>query len=436
MRKKETYAVETKFLQMASYSFGNISSKTMTTDTVEFPYPKVLASHGLVESYKEFSPTHLVPEKTKNNEVKAMLKMVTSKPGFDPNLKFDPKKHIIFKPSDYKKTKVFTLSDLKIEKTHIPRVTDFGAAFPFPLLSQEAVDMLIYEAFQPHIIEKYARSPNLATKATRLDFHIGGFAETEGPFTKALVRSEELAEIVSTFFGAKLEPIFNYGTCHWNVSLATLDEEEAKTYANTHSESEKLLAEQDAGDGDSIPSTLGLHYDSTTVALVIMIDLPEDAIGGQTTIITGDEKIVRVPDPKVGHATLIQGRILKHLASKPVTNHNRITFVNGYAAAGAHTLDNTAITSTKPSVLPKSRFDLFYRDWVDYKFRRLEDHLEYIRKGVVKDYESGKGFDQEGFVERCQIIEDYFHQIWNQMECVNNPPFPPAYFKTPYKDLS
>lgn len=400
-----------------------------------YPYPEVLKSNGLVDTYKEYAPTHLVPQKTRDNEVQSLLKRITSKPNFDPNLKFDPKKHIIFNPEYYKSTKTFTLDDLNIHKTHVPRVTNFGAAYPFPLISQEAVDMIIYEAMQDNVLDDFARIPNLAKDATRLDFHIGGHASTVAPFTNALTCSPEIAEIVSNFFGTKMQHIYNSECAHLNVSLATTDPEELKECSLTKEEIKAKMEAQDAGDGDEIPSTLGLHYDSTTVAMVIMLDLAEDAVGGQTTIVTGDEKIVRVPEPKNGYATLIQGRILKHLASKPVTNNNRISFVNGYAVAGPELLDNTALTSTKPSVLSRARFDLFYRDWVDYKFKHLQEHLEFVRNQVVNDFETGKGFDQPAFVEKCMEIEEYVKKCYDEMECVNNPPYPPPHFKLAYDDL-
>ena len=399
-----------------------------------YPYPKVSSELGHVETYKDFAPTHKIPTKTRELEIKSLVEKITSNPSFNPNLKFDASKHIVFDPSYYKSTKTFTLDDLKINKTHVPRVTDFGAAFPFPLLSSEAVDMVLYEALQPEIIEDYARLPNLAKGATRLDFHIGGHADDHAPFTDALIKSPEIAEIVSNFFGTPMSVIYNSERAHLNVSLATKDEEEIAKYPSSKEEIMQALNNQDAGDGDEIPSTLGLHYDSTTVALVVMLDLPEEAVGGQTTIITGDEKVVRVPEPKKGYATMIQGRVLKHLASKPVTNHNRISFVNGFAVTGPEQLDNTELTSTKPSVLPRARYDLFYRDWVDYKFTHLEEHLKYIREQVNKDFRDGKGFDQEGFVKKCLNIEEYFKKCYDEMECVNNPPYPSPHFKTKYQD--
>lgn len=405
------------------------------TVILKSPYPQVLASNGLIESYREYAPSHKVASKTIEVEVAALLAKIESKPGFDPNLKFDPTKHIIFKPEDFKTTKQFTLDELNITKTHVPRMSDFGAAFPFPLLSQEAVDMILWESLQESVIEDFARLPNLATKATRLDFHVSGHSSKLAPFCKSIVESSDIEQIVSTFFGEPLEHIYNSECAHLNVSLATNDSEEKKKFPSTKEEIDAVLTKQNSGNKDDIPSSLGLHYDSTTATLVIMLDLPVEAVGGETTVITGNEKTLRVPEPRVGYATLIQGRVLRHLASKPVTNHNRIAFVNSYACKGSDKLDNTALTSTKPSVMPVARFDLFYRDWVEYKLSRLESHIKYVREGVVADYEADKGFDQPKFVEACIKMEKYLHGVYSEMECVHNPPFPPPLFSLPYEDL-
>ncbi|GMG20153.1 unnamed protein product [Ambrosiozyma monospora] len=399
------------------------------------PYPVPLKKNGLIESYKENSPTHVIPQKTIDLEVASLLKRIESTPGFDPTVKFDAKKHIIFK-EEYcspEVTKQFTLKDLKITKTHVPPLSDFGAAFPFPLISEEAVNIMLWEGFQPHVLEKWARLPNLATGANRLDFHIGGHARSEAPFSWAFFNSPELSEIVSKFCGFKARPLYNSEVCHFNVSLATEDPEIAATYPKTKEEIDAILAKQDAGDGDAIPSSLGLHYDSSSLALVIMMDLPKEAVGGQTTIVTGDEKSRRVPEPTIGSATIIQGRVLKHLASKPVTNHNRITCVAGMAIAPP-ILDNTALTSVKPSVMSRARYDTFYSDWTTYRFENLELRLKYLREKLVKRYEDGEKFNQEEVIGWCEEMEEYLHKTWDEMEAVHNPPYPSKHFSTPYDE--
>lgn len=410
-----------------------ITTRTMA-ENAQAMYPKALKANGLVESYMEFCPDYKIPEKTIRNEIAQFLHTIEATPGFDPNLKFDPSKHVIFKPEYYKTTKTLTLKDLQIEKTHIDPLCNFGAAFPFKLLSQEAVNMLLYECLREEVIDNYARLPNFATDSTRLDFHIAGHFP-KSPFTTALAKSPELAEIVSTFVGHKLEPVWETSLVHINVSLATNDPTELAKFPQTQEEIDEILAIQDASDGQSVPSVLGVHYDSISIPLVIMLDLPEEAQGGQTTLITGNDTVTRIPDPPIGSGSIIQGRVLRHLASKPVTNHNRISFVLSYATGVDGELDNCVLTSLKPSVSPKNEFHKFYRDWVEFKFKKLENHLAKIRREVVADDENGKGFDQEGFVTKCHIIESYLRSVYKEMECVENMPYPPPLFKTPYKDL-
>lgn len=396
-------------------------------------YPQPLKQNGLVESYKEYCPDYKVPQQSLDNEVASLIKKIESTPGFDPNTKFDFNKHVIFKEEQFKTTKTFTLDQLDITKTHIETLNNFGAAFPFKLLSEEAVNMMLWEALTN--VDNHARLPNLATGATRLDFHIGNHFKN-APFTHAFARSPELAEIVSRFVGHKMEAVWDMDLVHINASLATNDPEEAlQNFPQTQSEIDAILEKQDKSDGQDIPSTLGVHYDSISVPLVIMLDLPEEAQGGQTTIITGNNKATKVPDPPKGSGTLIQGRVLRHLASKPVTNHNRISLVVSFATGVKGELDNCVITSLKPSVLPKNEYNQFYRDWVDYKFKKLEDHLAKIRNDVDEAYKNGEGFDQEGFVEKCEKIEKYFRGIYEEMECVDNQPYPPPVFNIPYSEL-
>ncbi|GME86180.1 unnamed protein product [[Candida] boidinii] len=120
---------------------------------------------------------------------------------------------------------------------------------------------------------------------------------------------------------------------------------------------EKQNAKQNAEGGDQIPSVLGFHYDSVDFVCVIMLDCGDDMIGGETGIITGDEKTVRIPDPKIGHCTLMQGRVIRHVATKPLTNSNRITLVSGFVPSEVEVLDNSVLTTIKPSVLPRTIHD-------------------------------------------------------------------------------
>ncbi|OUM51947.1 hypothetical protein BVG19_g1092 [[Candida] boidinii] len=399
-------------------------------------YPVPLSENGLAVEYLTGNHSHDIPTETYDNEVKALLKKLESKPGFDKNLKFDPKKHIIFKEEDFDKVKTFTLQDLKIEKTHCKTHSDFGATFPFPLINQEACDMLVYEALQPKIMDKWGRLPNLAKDSTGLDFHVGGHINA-APFTKGLWHSPEIRKIFERFYGVPVAPIYDSEIAHFNVSLASLDAKEEKSIDELKEELKKQTEEQNETGGDQIPSVLGLHYDSVGFVCVIMVDCGdgEEMIGGETGIITGDEKVVRVPDPKVGHCTLLQGRVIRHVATKPLNNSNRITSVGGFYPSDPDVLDNSALTSTKPSVLPRALNDQFYPDWFDHRFRKMEAYMKSYREKLVDNLNKGGAFDQEEAVKKCKELEDYLRKSWYELEAVSNNPYPAKHFQIPYSDL-
>lgn len=89
--------------------------------------------------------------------------------------------------------------------------------------------MLLWEALEPDVIKNYSRLPNYSKNTTRLDFHIGGHL-SNSQFTRSLAKSKELAEIVSTFIGHPMKPIWDCDMVHINVSLATNDKEEIEKY--------------------------------------------------------------------------------------------------------------------------------------------------------------------------------------------------------------
>ncbi|ODV83671.1 hypothetical protein CANARDRAFT_29892 [[Candida] arabinofermentans NRRL YB-2248] len=408
----------------------------MTVAYAESAYPVPLKEHGLIVEYKSGSHSHDVPQRTRDLEIENLLNSLRAKPTFNPNLKFDAEKHITFKDEYYKTTTTATLKDLGILKMRTAPISGFGAAHPFPLINQEAVDMILWESFQPEVIEKWARLPNkgLSKGTTRLDFHIGGHNKYAAPFSYALYNSPEVAEIVSTFSGVKAAAVLNSEIGHLNVSMASLDPEEIKEIPQTK---EDLLAKMEKLDeSDEVPSSLGLHYDSDTLALVIMLDLGEGAVGGETGIVTGNDTMFRVPDPKIGYATLIQGIVLKHVATKPISNSNRIASASGFAAApGSGKLDNCRNTSNKPSVLPRAIFNQFWSEWFEYRFKNLEAHLKLKREKVMERFEKGVEFDQLAMIVTIKEMEQYLYDSWKEMEAVHNPPYPPPEFNSSYSEL-
>ncbi|GME72587.1 unnamed protein product [[Candida] boidinii] len=413
----------------------------MATSAVLFPvsqYPVPLPENGLLLEYATGNQSLRVPETTVENEISALIKKIESKPGFDKNILFDPKKHLIFKDEYFETTKKFTLDDLKITKTHCQPQSKFGATFPFPLITQEACDMLLYESIQEKILEKYARQPNpsFSKDATGLDFHVCGHIH-DSPFTKSFWRCKDVHNIFSKFYGVPVTTMYDGDVGHLNISLASLNNDAAqgKSKEELKLEMEKQNEKQNKEGGDQIPSVLGFHYDSVDFVCVIMLDCGDDMIGGETGIITGDEKTVRIPDPKVGHCTLMQGRVIRHVATKPLTNSNRITLVSGFVPSEVETLDNSVLTTIKPSVLPRTIHDENYSSWFEYRFKRMEAYMKLYRETIVERLNNGEHFDQEEAVRKCKKLELYLRNSWCELEVVSNNPYPPPHFLTPYAEL-
>lgn len=361
------------------------------------------------------SPSLKLPQETLDNEVRQFLEDLQKKPKFNPNTEFDPDVHILFKDEDYDSLRILTLTDLNIKKTHVPAISDYGMCDPFPLFTEEACDMMKWEAFQLECLDRYGRLPRLAKGSTSLDFQICGYIN-KAPFTKAAWTHPRTQAIINKIAGIDLKIMFDYEIAHINASLINRD----------YPVGEKLGNEAD------MTSIYDWHYDSNSFVIVLMLSTHDDMIGGKTGLIDGNENIQTINDPKVGHASILQGRVVRHVATKPVTNHERISSVVGYIPKSIEVPDTTVLTSFKPSVLPRSIHDEYYPAWCEYRFERMVDMLQHKRQQLknIKGH-----FDQEDMIKFCQEVEGYMNKTYNEFELYDNPEYPPKIYSTPYRDL-
>ncbi|ODV87848.1 hypothetical protein CANARDRAFT_26048 [[Candida] arabinofermentans NRRL YB-2248] len=388
------------------------------------------------KDYLTGAHSHDVPEGTINIEVHNILTQIKKNPNLNLDQLFDPEKHLSFKDEYFESTKKFTLKQLGIEKTHTTPINEFGATYPFPLLTEEAVEIMKWEAFQKENVKKYGRLTNsdFSLQTNRLDFHIGGYVNKgKAPFTESFYAHPRVNEIFSRFIGIDVEKCYNYDTNHVNVALA---DSSLPTY-----ESSECLKENDQNnnrterDVQSAASILGQHYDSTQIAAVIMWECPIGS-GGETIIIRGDETPLVIPNnSEPGSCTLLQGRVIRHIATKAESNSNRIATVCGYCPADRSILDTSVLTSVRPSILPRSLHDQFYSEWFEFRFKRLENCLNAKRDSLMKQFENGVQFDQLAMINFVKECENYLQESWKEMEVVCNEPFPPPLFLTPYDDL-
>ncbi|EGV63717.1 hypothetical protein PSN45_004214 [Yamadazyma tenuis] len=369
----------------------------------------------LTEDVLNGSPSLKIPSETINKEIAEFLDSLESQPKFNPNIKFDPNEHILYKDEDYDTFRKLTLQDLGIHKTHVPRVSDLAVTDPFPLFTKEACDMMKWESFQLKCLDKYGRLPKLARGFTSLDFQICGYIN-HAPFTKAAWTHPRTQEILNNIAGINLKIMFDYEIAHINASLINKD----------------FPVGQKMGEEADMATIYDWHYDSNSFVIVLMLSTNDDMIGGKTGLIDGNERVISISEPKVGYACLLQGRVVRHVATKPVTNHERISSVVGYIPESVEITDTTVLTSFKPSVLPRSIHDEYYPAWCEYRFSRLEEMLKH-KKEQLKRKEGH--FDQKDVIAFCKQLEDYVLKTYNEFELYDNPPYPPKIYSTPYNDL-
>ncbi|CUM66577.1 uncharacterized protein PRCAT00004246001 [Priceomyces carsonii] len=365
-----------------------------------------------------------LPQVVIDNEVRTLIEKIESIEGFNPTQKFDPERHILFKEGDFQKTKILKLPELGITKTHVDPITDVAVTEPFPLFTEEACNIMKWEAFLRSTIQKYGRVPIMAKKITSTDFQVCGYSE-HAPFTVAAWKHPRVQEIINKFAGVGLKIMFDYEIAQINASLVDNKKPIGKVKAANHSQ-----------DPEELGAVFDWHYDSNSITVVLMLSTNDNIDGGKTGLKNGSEEVVFIGDPKVGYATLLQGRVVKHVACKPFSNDERISSVVGYIPESLDVPDTTVLTTFRPSVAPRSIHNEYYPQWIDYRFKRVEDRLKRKRQQLMSRMRNGESFEQIDVVEFCKDISDYLMKSWNEFECIqdsNN--YPPALFSIPYKDL-
>lgn len=369
-----------------------------------------------------------IPQEVIDHEIKYLVEKLEAKPGFNPKVKFDPKTHINFAVAGAK----YRFSDLGIEKTHVSPINDIAVVEPFKLFTEDAINMMKWEIFSNHsLLKRHGRlnNSNNSKNANKLDFHISGFID-DTVFTKQAIQSQELKDIINIVMEDQLIIPHQFSMSHVNVSLARTTGEE-----QTPEDYQEMLTKQDQAI-DNITAGVNWHYDSPPLVCVMMLSAPENMIGGETGVKLGDDKtILRVPNAKVGYGTMLQGRVIKHIATKPVNNCERISYVMSFIPEDPNRYDSTCATSERPGVSSAFTNDRFYPLFLNYRFNRVEQRLKQFRAQLMQNYDQNHKFDQLQTVGFIRDIESYLHVTYQDFEAVENKTYPPELFSTPYRDL-
>lgn len=99
-----------------------------------------------------------IPQKTLDNEITTLIADIENKPDFNKDKRFDPEKHIIFSDDAFEKTKKYSLCELVINRTHCQPLLHLAGTNPFPLFSEETIDMMKWEIFNnPDFVKEFGR---------------------------------------------------------------------------------------------------------------------------------------------------------------------------------------------------------------------------------------------------------------------------------------
>ncbi|CCH41205.1 hypothetical protein BN7_742 [Wickerhamomyces ciferrii] len=337
--------------------------------------------------------------------LQALLKFGITDPS---TVKFDPAKHILFTDDYYTKTKRHTLEELGLKNLHQTPISPIGVSEPFPLFTQEAITIMRYELIQKDLIEHCGRVSSQSTTGD-VDLTIRGYTKKFAHFTHEAWTHPKTMEIINKMAGVELLHMFDYEIASANVSI--------------RSEATKLIDQTpiDYDDPDKIPGIVSWHFDSPQFVCVLMMSDTTKMVGGETSLIKGDGKVAKVANPKQGWANVLQGRVVKHIAPKPSGEYDeRITQVCSYRPADPM-LDKCVMTTIKPAALSGTRYNEFYKDWMNYRLEVLSKRVDILKEQINTKIDKGERFDQIETINFIQKnIVEYAEHTWQEFEVVDD----------------
>ncbi|CAK9439158.1 uncharacterized protein LODBEIA_P33820 [Lodderomyces beijingensis] len=346
----------------------------------------------------------------------------TQIPQQTPKPTFNPEKHLQYYATStgkaqYDETKRITMAQLG-HGSKPNQISPIGVSDPFPLFTQEAVDIMRSEVLQRDNFLKYARYSFNSTSG--LDSVVRGYVKTEGvvncPFIYQAWTHPTTTELVSRMAGVDLDVIMDYEIAQVNVSMRDQDTviEEVKKVERSMSEG-----------SSEIPAVVGWHHDSYPFVCVLMLSETTNMIGGETSLRMGHDisgggdgnmfgKVAVVPGPQRGSACVLQGRLIEHIAPAPQGVSERITMVTSYRARGASLPDTSVLGTVKPEVNFGSRYNEFYQEWIGYRADLMKDKLDLIKTNCRGKAGNGK-FDKTKTIEALKEVEAYLKTTYEEM---------------------
>ncbi|KAK6465731.1 hypothetical protein DFJ63DRAFT_310814 [Scheffersomyces coipomensis] len=375
-----------------------------------------MATAKLLESIHDNNTAFRLPESVYDDNISKTYASILSKTNLTSTdaIEFDPYKHLSYyntqaypnAKSDYDATKTISMEQLGLSQPD--QISETGVSDPFPLFTEEAVEIMRQEILNKEIFMNFARYSYSSTSG--MDCVLRGYVKNDDkistPFIYKAWSHPKTMELINKKAGVDLEIIMDYEIAHVNIAIkndAMVEKELAIYNANN-----KVTKNT-----EDMPAVVGWHRDSYPFVCVLMLSDTTNMIGGETGLKTGTGEIAVVPGPKLGSAAILQGRMIEHIAKSPIGMTERITMVTSYRAKDPVKKDTSVLSTVKPELNFGSRFHDFYNQWIDYRVELIKQKLDILNNTSRDD--NGK-FQKDDVMNQLKEIEAYVTKTYKEME--------------------
>jgi hypothetical protein len=274
-----------------------------------------------------------------------------------------------------------SLSDLDLNFPEASSQTAITS--PFPLVTHEGVHELRADIFRPELVGKFGswKYPGV--------YRIRGYGPA-APFAYAMWRSTEVLKACSDAAGVDLDVIMDYEIGQLNVQLpkgTNLDDpitENLPPPVPPSADDEDTVEQEEGADLKGLVSAW--HHDSYPWVCVLMLSDPITMSGGETALRKGDGGIVKMRQPGMGYAVMMQGSLISHAALRTLGSGERVTFVVSMRPRDPTAHDNSSLRTVKPI----SNNDELFRQWTGYRLDVLAKRAAVARKELQVEGRSAK----------------------------------------------
>lgn len=280
---------------------------------------------------------------------------------------FDPAQHLCYeKPSG-----TITLDDLGLDPPEASSRT--AITTPFPLLTPDGVRDLRASIFNNDIVGKYGswKYPGV--------YRIRGYGPA-APFAYSMWRSPEILRACSDAAGVELDIIMDYEIGQLNVQLPKGADESSVITDNLPApvppkpSSDEIEEYEEGADLKDLVSAW--HQDSYPWVCVLMLSDPVGMSGGETALRKGDGGILKMRQPGMGYAVMMQGSLVSHAALRTLGRGERVTFVVSMKARDPLLTDTSSLRTVKPI----SNNDELFRQWADYRLKVVAERVAWLQR--------------------------------------------------------